>query len=104
MSTQPIGTAIILLNSKNQILLGKRKNGYKPGTFGLPGGRIEVWEAIAKAASRELQEETEVTAKKLENIGIVKETQEHYDFIHFGFVCKQWKGEINNCEPEKCEG
>jgi ADP-ribose pyrophosphatase YjhB (NUDIX family) len=39
---QPIGTCAIITNSQNQVLLGKRKNSYKAGMYGLPGGRIEL--------------------------------------------------------------
>jgi ADP-ribose pyrophosphatase YjhB (NUDIX family) len=46
---QSIGTCVVLTNTNNQILLGKRKNSYKAGYFGLPGGRIELNEKIESA-------------------------------------------------------
>ena len=101
---QPIGVTIIVINKQNQILLGKRKNGYKPGTFGLPGGRVDVGEPLVQAGLRELTEEVGIISQNLEYIGLVRETQTEYDFVHFGFVCTDWQGSIENCEPEKCEG
>ncbi len=102
--SQPIGTCAILLNSKNQVLLGKRKNSYKAGFYGLPGGRIEINEPVAQAIQREVEEETGLTLHNLEYLGVVRENQGDYDFIHFVFVAKDVDQKPVLCEPEKCEG
>ena len=49
-----------------KLLLGKRKNIYGAGTWGLPGGHLEFKEAMKTAASRELMEETGLKAENLE--------------------------------------
>ncbi|MDH5532943.1 MAG: NUDIX domain-containing protein [Candidatus Pacebacteria bacterium] len=102
---QPIGTTVIVLNKQNQILMGKRKNGYKEGQYGLPGGRLDRGERVEEGAKRELEEETGLDANKLEYLAVVKEWQEDngYDFVHFVFICKDWKGDLQLLEPEKCE-
>lgn len=105
MTDQPIGTCIIVLNKdQTKLLLGKRKNAFRAGWYGTPGGRINPGEPTQKSAIRELEEETGVKVDKLRYLGIAKEFQDGFDFIHFGFVCEQHKGEIKNQEPEKCEG
>lgn len=101
---QPIGTCAILINSENKILLGKRKNSYKAGLYGLPGGRIELNEPILEAVNREIAEETGIADLDLTYVGVVRENQGEYDFIHFVFVARVENQKPRLTEPEKCEG
>lgn len=101
---QPIGTCAVITNSKNQVLLGKRKNSYKAGLYGLPGGRIELNEPIATAIAREVEEETGINDLEFSFIGVVRENQGTYDFIHFVFSAQISNQEPMLCEPDKCEG
>lgn len=106
MSTeQPLGTCVLLLNpEKTQVVLGRRKGGYKAGWLGAPGGHLEVGEGLEACARRELKEETGLEARELKCIGVVRDAQENYDFIHFIFVCTAWEGQLQVGEPEKCAG
>lgn len=97
-----IGVGIIVLNDKNQILMGERKNAYGAGLFGMPGGRIELKEPLVKAVKRELLEETGLIVKSCEYIGVARELQKGGNFIHFGFVVKNIYGVPQNLEPDKC--
>ena len=99
-----IGCAVIIKNKQGQILLGKRKNTCRFGLYGLPGGKIDKEEKAADALRRELFEETGLKSKKLKYIGVVKEWQDSYNFIHFIYGCSQWDGNVELMEPEKCEG
>lgn len=101
---QPIGACAILLNSQGQILLGKRKNSYKAGMYGLPGGRIEVNEKITTAIAREVFEETGLQGLEFSFVGTVRENQGDYDFIHFIFSANVGDTQPQLSEPEKCEG
>ncbi len=101
---QPIGTCAVIANRRGHILLGKRKNSYKAGTFGLPGGRIELNEPISDAIAREVFEETGMKNIELNFTGVVRENQGSYDFIHFVFTAENVKQEPELCEPDKCEG
>lgn len=102
---QPLGACVIVLNAdKTQVLLGKRKNSYKAGWYGLPGGRLEVGEPVLACATRELQEETGLVTNQLEYLGVVRDWQETYDFIHFVFLYAEPSGEAVCSEPDKCEG
>lgn len=98
-----IGCAIIVKNQQGNILLGKRKNAYRSGMHGVPGGRIDRDEKALDAAKRELFEETTLKAKSLDYIGVVKEWQESYTFIHFIYLCTDWDGDVQLAEPDKCE-
>jgi 8-oxo-dGTP diphosphatase len=91
------------MTSKGQVLLGKRKNAYRSGFYGLPGGRIDHDEKAIDASQRELLEETGLKAKKTRYVGVVKEWQDSYNFIHFIYECSKWEGNVELMEPEKCE-
>lgn len=101
---QPIGVCVLVLNKDDQVLLGQRKNSYKAGFYGLPGGRVEVNESLHLAAQRELEEETGLKLSDLTYVGVVRENQAEYDFIHFMFVAQNVTQEPVLSEPEKCEG
>lgn len=101
---QPIGACAILLNTHNQVLLGKRKNSYQAGMFGLPGGRIELNEPIEAAINREVEEETGLALNNLAYVGVIRANQGEYDFIHFVFAARVSDQQPSLCEPDKCEG
>ncbi len=103
-SAQPIGACALLLNPQGQVLVGKRKNSYKAGFYGVPGGRIELNEPITTAITREIAEETGITGVSLEYLGVVRENQASYDFIHFIFIARAVTQTPQLCEPDKCEG
>jgi len=98
-----IGCAVIVRNDQGQVLLGKRKNAYRLGLYGLPGGRIDRDEKSFDAAKREMLEETGLKANSLKYVGVVKEWQDSYNFIHFIYLCTEWRGDLTLMEPEKCE-
>lgn len=100
-----IGVVIIIVDREtNKILLGKRINAYKSGFFGLPGGRIDLLETTGKAAKREVEEETGLQVEGLEYVGVVRELQDGYNFVHFGMTTTSFTGDLVNREPNKCEG
>lgn len=103
-SPQPIGVCAILLNPAGEILVGKRKNSYKAGMYGLPGGRVEVGEPLSAAVAREVAEETGLSNLQFQYLGAVRENQGDYDFVHFIFTARVGDHTPALCEPEKCEG
>ena len=60
--TQTLGTIVIVV-SGGKILMGKRKNSYGLGLYGMPGGRVNNSEKIIDCAKRELTEETGLKAQ-----------------------------------------
>lgn len=99
-----LGVCVVVLNNRNQMLLGERVNSFGAGTFGLPGGRINIDEPLMDAAIRELEEETAISSTSLEYVGVARDYQKTYNFIHFGFVIKGVTQLPQNSEPEKCKG
>lgn len=104
MEHERIGVCIIVLDKENRVLLGKRINSYKSGMLGMPGGRLEFDEPLEECGKRELLEETSLHAKNLHYVGVVRELQEGYNYIHFVFSCREYTGFPQTIEPEKCEG
>ena len=56
-----IGSALLVRDEANRILLGQRNKDPLRGSWVIPGGKIHAFESIAEAAARELQEETGLT-------------------------------------------
>lgn len=53
-----MGSALLVRDEANRILLGKRNKDPQRGTWVIPGGKIRAFESIGDAAARELHEET----------------------------------------------
>lgn len=64
-----IGSALLVRDEANRILLGKRNKDPQRGSWVIPGGKIHAFESIAEAAARELREET----------GLIVEVGEHFN-------------------------
>ena len=81
------GVGIILLNNKNDILVGKRID--NPGNFWqMPQGGVDKNENFLQAAKRELEEETGVKSVK-----IIKELDGWFTYdLPGNLLGKIWKG------------
>jgi mutator protein MutT len=80
-----VGSAVIVRDEANRILLGKRNKDPQLGSWILPGGKIQAFESIAQAAARELQEETglEVEVQNQFRVyEIIKPPDEHRIIIY----------------------
>lgn len=86
-----------------KLLLGKRKNGYGNGSWGLPGGHLEMGESMLKAVARELFEETGLEAETFTFLNLVNTPREGEHYLQLGFVANNVSGELTLKEPEKCE-
>jgi 8-oxo-dGTP diphosphatase len=53
-----IGSALLVQDEADRILLGRRNKDPQRGSWVIPGGKINAFERIAEAAARELLEET----------------------------------------------
>ena len=84
-----IGVGIIVLNKKNQVFVGKRKD--NPGNiWQMPQGGIDKGEDFISAMKRELMEETSI-----KNIKILKELEHLYQYdLPKNLVGIIWKGKF----------
>ncbi len=81
------GVGIILLNNKNQVFVGKRKD--NPGNkWQMPQGGVDPGENYIAAMKRELVEETSI-----KNIKILKEIQRIYQYeLPHNLIGVIWRG------------
>lgn len=70
MPAVTVDVAIVSKDEPRRILLIRRERDPFAGTWALPGGFIEMDETLEASARRELQEETGLTTRHLEQIGI----------------------------------
>ena len=100
-----IGVACVVMRG-GHLLLGKRKNAHNAGTWGMPGGHLELGERIADCAARELREETGLEANHIQLLDFVEDFLDsgtrHY--ITFFVNVEAATGKPRLLEPEKCEG
>ena len=84
-----IGVGIILLNNKNLVFVGKRKD--NPGDkWQMPQGGVDDGEDFITAMKRELHEETSI-----KNIKIIKEIKQMYEYeLPERLIGIIWKGKF----------
>ncbi len=97
-----IGCNTLIFKDK-KLLLGKRKNCTGEGTWGLPGGHLEVGETLEDAAIREAKEELGIEIKKLKFISVTDGANFKDHYIQVNFLVEKYSGKIKVMEPEKCQ-
>lgn len=82
IGTKPIiapGSAIIVLNEQNELLLQLRADTHD---WGLPGGGMEVGDSFEETAQKELLEETGLIAEAFQLVGLASGKELYYKFPH----------------------
>ncbi len=91
----------LIKNCSNEILLGMKKRGFGAGKWNGFGGKVGSDESIEEAAIRELYEETNILANKLQKVGELKfifpYKKEWNQIVHV-FLAKEWKGHPKESE------
>ncbi len=87
--------ACVVLNSDHELLLIKRKNEPKPGSWALPSGYVEINETAAECAVHELEEETGLLGNTEKFLGHFFQSSSIYKrVITFGFLMKIMGGNL----------
>ena len=101
----PVGVNFFVVRDK-KLLLGRRLQGYCAGTWGLPGGHMELGERMIATARRELMEETGMTAERFEFANLVNDRKQAADgkvhYLQIGFLAINPTGEPILKEPDMC--
>src|SRR5260370_15672514 len=64
----PVEVVIVTGEAKPRVLLIRRRNEPFAGRWAIPGGFVDMDEALEEAARRELREETGIRVKRLEQL------------------------------------
>ncbi|MGZ6250991.1 MAG: NUDIX domain-containing protein [Candidatus Chromulinivorax sp.] len=97
----------IIVRSEDKVLLVKRKdNQICGGFYAFAGGGVDGKEPVTVAAAREAFEELGILIdpKELKFVHVY-----HFfrpadtEYINFFFEVREWQGQIENKEPEKCD-
>jgi 8-oxo-dGTP diphosphatase len=95
----------VVVLKEGKILFGKRKSKLSTDTFGVPGGHLEYMESFEDCARREVREETGIEIQNIRFLFVGNTT--HFapkHFVNIGLVADWKSGELQNLEPDKCEG
>ncbi len=102
------GAGVILVNNRNEILLGKRAdNGY----WAYPAGSMELGESFEECARRETQEESGLLCGRLELLMLRSGKDTYYEYpnqdkVYFAgavYICFEYSGEMKVQEEEVIE-
>ena len=111
LGSRPIimaGAGVILLNDKNEMLLGRRTdNGY----WDYPAGSMELGESFEECARREVLEETGLACGKLEFLMDMSGEDSYYEYpngdkVYLAgilYICRDFTGEMKVQEEEAYE-
>lgn len=96
----------LYLEKDGKVLMARRCNtGFMNGYYGLVSGHVEELESFSQAFAREVAEEIGITVeeKDIRPVHIAQRRSPDREYIDIYFTATQWKGEIQNKEPEKCD-
>ncbi len=96
----------VMIFKDGKVLLGKRKNTNNDGEneYANPGGHVEYMESLEECAKRETREEAGIEIENVRFLSLynLKKYDKHY--INIGLLADWKSGELQNLEPNKCEG
>jgi ADP-ribose pyrophosphatase YjhB (NUDIX family) len=100
-----IGEVYLFLRHESRVLLSRRfQTGYEDGNYSVPAGHMEGNEEVRAALIREAREEIgiELTLDDLTVVGVVHSRSDS-ERVSFFVLVEQWRGEVRNMEPHKCD-
>lgn len=101
-----VGIGVLIFNSSNQLLLGKRINVHGSNTWGPAGGHLEWGKTFEACAVRETYEETGLEVVNPQLVGVTNDVfeneEKHYVSIFMKVVCSSTQVVVNK-EPHKID-
>jgi len=104
-----IPAVYLVLREGDKVLLLRRANtGYQDGKYGLVAGHLDGDELGTTAMAREAKEEAgiDVDPDKLKFVHVahrLSRGQIGQERIDLFYELTEWKGQVQNMEPEKCD-
>lgn len=95
----------VIVRKDGQVLFGKRKGLNGQGTWGFPGGHLELFEDVFDCARRETLEEAGITLTNLQRGPYtndpMRDSGKHYVTLYV--IADYAGGEVRVCEPDTFE-
>jgi 8-oxo-dGTP diphosphatase len=94
-----VGVGAIIVRD-DQVVLVKRGRAPLAGEWSIPGGLLEVGETLRQGAEREAQEETGLSVRATELLGVFErlvpdeEKRIRYHYVLIDFLCEVVSGEL----------
>ena len=79
-----LGATTLVFNDNKELLLNLRTD---TKTWGIPGGSMELYETIEETAIRELKEETNINAERLELVTILSGNDYYFEYPNGDKIC-----------------
>ncbi len=94
-----VGAAALIVDEQDRLLLRKRSDS---GCWGLPGGAVELGEAVETAARRDVREETGLELGELALFGVFSGPELFYRYpngdevynVTIVTLTRDWRGEV----------
>ncbi len=103
-----VGVGVLILNDKENVLLGLRTASHGTGEWSFPGGHLEFGETVFETAKREVKEETDLDIEEFELVSVCDEMRyivtDNKHYLNLGVLGKYEVGEPKTMEPDKCQG
>lgn len=96
---EKLGVGCVVINERNELLLGLRCKATDAPEWGFLGGSVELGESPLEAVIREVKEESNLDVKHLEYI----KSGVSGAWTDYLFVCKAFEGDIKVKEDEMSE-
>jgi 8-oxo-dGTP diphosphatase len=99
-----VSVYVLFIKDGKLLMLRRANTGYEDGNYSLVAGHADGNEALTEATAREAKEESGVEIEPTElQCKVVMHRIDDREQIDVFFECIQWKGNIKNMEPEKCD-
>jgi len=102
--TTTVGVGVIIFKN-GKILLGCRRGAHGAGEYAIPGGHLEYMESFEECLRREIREEVGIEIDDPQFIHVSNTA--HYSprhGVYLGFKADWLAGEVENMEPDRCDG
>lgn len=106
---QNVPSSYLALMKENKVLLLRRFNtGYEDGKYSMVAGHVDQGETFTQCIIREAEEEAGILLQPddLEVVHVMhrnSHSAESNERVDVFFIARQWQGEPQNKEPNKCD-
>jgi ADP-ribose pyrophosphatase YjhB (NUDIX family) len=101
-----VGAGYLFLIKDDKILLQRRfQTGFEDGNYGVPAGHLDGGETAREGCAREIHEEIGIVVNShdLHVVHVMHRKAAYDERIDFFMTAEKYSGEIQNCEPHKCD-